>query len=105
MLVRERGLTLDLEAVEKQMEEQRERSRAAQEKEVIAAVEETVPTEFVGFDRDEAEAHLVQVVRQENQTFAIVDRSPLYAEMGGQVSDTGEVVFSGWRGGAGPGCH
>ena len=53
------------------------------------------PTEFVGFDRDEAKARLVQVVRQENKTFAIVDRSPLYAEMGGQVSDTGEVVLSG----------
>jgi alanyl-tRNA synthetase len=93
VLVRERGLTLDLAAVEKWMEEQRERSRAAQEKEVVTAVEEMIPTEFVGFDHDEAKAHLVQVVSQENQTFAIVDRSPFYAEMGGQVSDTGEVVF------------
>ncbi|HEY1477473.1 MAG TPA: alanine--tRNA ligase [Chthoniobacterales bacterium] len=95
VLVRERDLTLDLEAVEKQMEEQRERSRAAQEKEVVSAVAETFPTEFVGFDRDEANAKLVQVVSQENQTFAIVDRSPLYAEMGGQVSDTGEIVLAG----------
>jgi alanyl-tRNA synthetase len=95
VLVRERGLTLDLEAVNQQMEEQRERSRAAQEREVVTAVEETIPTEFVGFYRDEAQARLVRVVRQENQTFAIVDRSPLYAEMGGQVSDTGEVVLSG----------
>jgi alanyl-tRNA synthetase len=93
VLVRERGLTLDLAAVEKWMEEQRERSRAAQEKEVVTAVEEMIPTEFVGFDHDEAKAQLVQVVSQENQTFAIVDRSPFYAEMGGQVSDTGEVVF------------
>ncbi len=93
VLVRERGLTLDLDSVEKLMEEQRERSRAAQEKEVVTAVEHSVPTEFVGFDHDEAEAHLLQVVRQENQVFAIVDRSPLYAEMGGQISDTGEVVF------------
>jgi alanyl-tRNA synthetase len=93
VLVRERGLSLDLEAVEKMMEEQRERSRAAQEKEVVTAVEETVPTEFVGYDHDEARAHLVEIVQQENQTFAIVDKSPLYAEMGGQVSDTGQIVF------------
>jgi alanyl-tRNA synthetase len=93
VLVRERGLTLDLDSVEKLMEEQRERSRAAQEKEIVTAVEDNVPTEFVGFDRDEAEAHLLQVIRQENQLFAIVDRSPLYAEMGGQISDTGEIVF------------
>ena len=95
VLVRERGLTLDLEAVEEQMEQQRTRSRVAQEKEVIVAVEETVPTRFIGFDLDEAEALLLQVLRQEDQAFAIVDRSPLYAEMGGQVSDTGEVVFPG----------
>ena len=93
VLVRERGLVLDLKAVDKMMEEQRERSRAAQEKEVVSAVTETMPTEFVGFEHDEAKAHLVQVVRQEKQTFAIVDRSPFYAEMGGQVSDTGEVLF------------
>ena len=105
VLVRERGLTLDLEAVEKMMGEQRERSRAAQEKEVVIAVVASsqssasvtprliAPTEFVGFDRDEAKAQLVQVIRQDNKTFAIVDRSPLYAEMGGQVSDTGEVVI------------
>jgi alanyl-tRNA synthetase len=94
VLVRERGLTLDLGAVEKQMEEQRQRSRAAQEKEVVTAVAETFPTEFVGFDRDETKARLVEVVTQEDQTFAIVDRSPLYAEMGGQVSDRGEVVLA-----------
>ncbi len=105
VLVRERGLTLDLEAVDKMMDEQRERSRAAQEKEVVIAVVAgsqsdasvtprlMAPTEFVGFDCDEAEAKLVQVIPQDNQTFAIVDRSPFYAEMGGQVSDTGEVVF------------
>jgi alanyl-tRNA synthetase len=97
VLVRERGLALNLEAVEKLMEGQRERSRAAQEKEVVTAVEESVPTEFVGFDHDQAKAHLLQVVHQEGQAFALVDRSPLYAEMGGQISDTGEVVFQDHR--------
>ena len=67
VLVRERGLALDLEAVEKMMEEQRERSRAAQEKEVVTAVAETVPTEFVGFEHDEARAHLVQVVARRSK--------------------------------------
>ncbi|MBV8141320.1 MAG: alanine--tRNA ligase [Verrucomicrobia bacterium] len=93
VLVRERGLSLDLRSVEQMMEEQRQRSRAAQEKEVIAAVAETVATEFVGFDHDEAKAQLVEMISRETQTFAIVDRSPLYAEMGGQVSDTGELVL------------
>jgi alanyl-tRNA synthetase len=93
VLMRERGLSLDLPAVEKLMEQQRDRSRTAQEKEVVTAIEANVPTEFIGFNRDEAAALMLKLVRQEKQTFAIVDRSPLYAEMGGQVSDTGEVVF------------
>jgi alanyl-tRNA synthetase len=91
VLVRERGLTLDLDAVEKRMEEQRRRSRAAQEKDMVTAVEESQPTEFVGFDHDTAKASLLKIVSEKDQTYALVDRSPLYAEMGGQVSDTGEL--------------
>ena len=94
VLVRERGLKLDLPAVEMHLEQQRERSRAAQEKEIVAAVEESVPTEFVGFYHDEAKARLIQVVKKDKNELAVVDRSPLYAEMGGQVSDTGEIVFA-----------
>ncbi|HEX7194076.1 MAG TPA: alanine--tRNA ligase [Chthoniobacterales bacterium] len=94
VLVRERGLKLDLQAVEMRLEQQRERSRAAQEKEIVTAAEESVPTEFVGFDHDEAKARLIQVAKKDKNELAVVDRSPLYAEMGGQVSDTGEMVFA-----------
>ncbi|MBV8900881.1 MAG: alanine--tRNA ligase, partial [Verrucomicrobia bacterium] len=91
VLARERGLTLDLQKVEALLEQQRERSRAAQEKETITAVEEGVATEFVGFDQDETRGHLVSMLRRGDAILAAVDRSPFYAEMGGQVSDTGEV--------------
>jgi alanyl-tRNA synthetase len=93
VLVRERGLTLDMHAVQQQLEQQRERSREAQEKEIVATVQESVPTEFIGFDLDEARAQLIQVVTQDENVLAVVDRSPLYAEMGGQVSDTGTILF------------
>jgi alanyl-tRNA synthetase len=92
VLVRERGLELDLAAVERHLEQQRERSRAAQEKEVIVAVAETEPTEFVGFTQPETTSTATQLIRQPNQVLVAVDRSPLYAEMGGQVSDTGELL-------------
>jgi len=94
VLVRERGLQLDLQAVAMRLEQQRERSRAAQEKEIVTAAEESAATEFVGFYHDEAKAHLIQVVKKDKSELAVVDRSPLYAEMGGQVSDTGEIVFA-----------
>jgi alanyl-tRNA synthetase len=92
VLAREVGLDLDMPAVETLMEQQRQRSRAAQEKEVITGGGGSVETEFVGFVRDEAPAHVVEVITQKDGTLAAVDRSPLYAEMGGQVSDTGELI-------------
>ena len=92
VLAREHGLGLDMPAVEALMEQQRQRSRAAQEKELIAGGGGSVETEFVGFVRDEAPARLVEIISQNNETLAAVDRSPLYAEMGGQVSDTGELI-------------
>jgi alanyl-tRNA synthetase len=98
VLARERGLTLDLQKVEALLEQQRERSRAAQEKEAITAVEEGVATEFVGFDQDETRGHVVSLVQRDGAILAAVDRSPFYAEMGGQVSDTGEIrTASGGR--------
>jgi alanyl-tRNA synthetase len=93
VLVRERGMSLDLAAVQRHLEAQRERSRAARETEVITAVEETVPTEFVGFYHDEAKGKLLKIVKDQDHLLAAVDRSPLYAEMGGQVGDTGEAVL------------
>ena len=92
VLARERGLELDLAAVEHHLEQQRERSRAAQEKEIIVAVSEAEPTEFVGFTQRETASTATQLITQPNQVLVSVDRSPLYAEMGGQVSDTGELL-------------
>jgi alanyl-tRNA synthetase len=104
VLVRERGLELDLAAIERLLEQQRERSRAAQEKEVIAAVTisgsaegspaatVTRPTEFVGFTVRETDATATDLIAEPNRVLVPVDRSPFYAEMGGQVSDTGELI-------------
>src|ERR1700751_3217260 len=97
VLVRERGLTLDLQAVERFLDAQRERSRAAQEKSIVSAAEESVPTEFVGFSSAESDATAVSAVPQKGEVLVAVDRSPFYAEMGGQVSDTGELVTSTGR--------
>ncbi|MBV9275568.1 MAG: alanine--tRNA ligase [Verrucomicrobia bacterium] len=94
VLARERGFKLDLAAVEQLLEVQRERSRTAQEKSVVAAAKESIATEFVGFTTIEAEASAVSAVSEDEHLLIAVDRSPFYAEMGGQVSDTGELVTS-----------
>jgi alanyl-tRNA synthetase len=95
LMARERGLEVDHDGFERLMEEQRGRARAAQKKEVITAEGKTVETEtaFVGYDELSAEAHVVDVVSRGDDTFAVVDVSPLYAEMGGQLGDTGTLTL------------
>ncbi len=101
LMARERGLTVDKEGFEKLMEEQRARARAAQKKEVISLsqIETTTPTRFVGYDHSAVEARVLEVVSLKDKTAIILDTSACYAEMGGQVGDTGELTGSGqlWR--------
>ena len=101
LMARERGLTVDKEGFEKLMEEQRARARAAQKKEVISLsqIETTTPTKFVGYEDRAVQAKVLEVVSLKDKTAVILDASACYAEMGGQVGDTGELTGSGqlWR--------
>ncbi|MGC8744211.1 MAG: alanine--tRNA ligase [Verrucomicrobiia bacterium] len=94
LMARERGFSVDTERFEKLMEEQRERARRAQKKEIIeiSQVECQTPTNFVGYNQIEAEGHIIDVVKIKNKTAVILDVSPFYAEMGGQIGDTGEII-------------
>jgi alanyl-tRNA synthetase len=96
LMARERGLTVDKEGFEKLMEEQRARARAAQKKEVISLsqIETTTPTKFVGYEKLETPAKVLEVVSLKDKTAVILDTSACYAEMGGQVGDTGEIRSS-----------
>ncbi|HTL54538.1 MAG TPA: alanine--tRNA ligase [Candidatus Limnocylindrales bacterium] len=101
LMARERGLAVDVQGFNRLMEDQKARGRAAQKKQVIelSQVETTTPTQFVGYDSLEAEARLVEVIGVKDRTAVVLDTSPLYAEMGGQVGDTGELSIGGelWR--------
>ncbi len=97
LLCRERGVELEMERFEALMEEQRERARAARESEVVSALDlatEAV-TEFVGFEQDECEATVLEEHTEEDLQWIITDKTPFYAEMGGQVGDTGFMVVHG----------
>ena len=101
LMARENSLTVDKDGFEKLMDEQRARARAAQKKEVISLsqIETTAPTKFVGFETLESPARVLEVVSVKDKTAVVLDTSPFYAEMGGQVGDTGELTGSGnsWR--------
>ncbi|HXE43394.1 MAG TPA: alanine--tRNA ligase, partial [Candidatus Baltobacteraceae bacterium] len=101
LMARERGLTVDKEGFERLMEEQRNRARAAQKKEVVSVsqVETTKPTKFVGFENLAVQAKVLEIVSLKDKTAVVVDASPFYAEMGGQVGDTGKIEVENqlWR--------
>ncbi len=100
LLATERGLTVDTAEFERLMGQQRERARASQKKEVIVAATEGEsvdlnPTKFVGYDPTEATAKLIDIVKTEKDTYFVFDRTPCYAEMGGQAGDTGTATIDG----------
>lgn len=97
LLAEERGLCIDKDGFEKLMEAQRERARAAQKTSVVRALDiaSEAVTAFIGFDEDEAEALVLEVHPQQNCLFVITDKTPFYAEMGGQVGDSGVLVSDG----------
>jgi alanyl-tRNA synthetase len=101
LLCRERGMAIDQQGFELHMDVQRQRARAAQKKAVISLsqVETTTPTRFVGFDSLTVPAKVLEVVTLQDKTAVILDTSACYAEMGGQVGDTGELAGGGrlWR--------
>jgi alanyl-tRNA synthetase len=101
LMARERGLTVDTVGFNMLMGEQRGRARAAQKKEVISLsqIETTTPTKFVGYDNLAVESKVLEVVSLKDKTAVILDTSACYAEMGGQLGDTGELTGSGqlWR--------
>ena len=101
LMARERSLAVDTEGFQHRMQEQRARARAAQKKQVIALseIETSTPTLFVGYDDLVVSAQVLEVITIKDRTAVILDKSPCYADMGGQVGDTAEITGAGqlWR--------
>jgi alanyl-tRNA synthetase len=100
LMARERGLAVDVAGFERLMEEQRERARKAQKKEKISVEEselKAAPTKFLGYDYLEAESVVETVLpgTKPEELNIVLDRTPLYAEMGGQVGDRGLLHVPG----------
>ncbi len=98
LILRERGLHINQKEFDVAMEAQKNRARNATaiDTEDWVVLREIDATQFVGYDMLECEAQIVKYrkVKAKNKEYyqLVFDRTPFYAESGGQVGDTGELV-------------
>jgi alanyl-tRNA synthetase len=93
LMGRERGLSIDKQSFESLMGEQRSRARAAQKKTAIELSQSDggAITNFLGYDHDHTGADVVAVTPANDKLAVVLNNSVCYAEMGGQVGDTGKM--------------
>ncbi len=99
LILKENGLTANIDEFNAEMAKQKERARNAAAVEATDWVEvHNGDTEFVGYDLEEVETEILRYrkVKQRNKEFyqLILARTPFYGEMGGQVGDKGQLIFA-----------
>ena len=97
-IAEENGLKVDEDGYKSAMQEQKERAKAATAKLSVtgdmkyAKIEDEVgSTEFVGYSENEADAKILATVEGEGYVDIVLDKTPFYAECGGQVGDSGVI--------------
>jgi alanyl-tRNA synthetase len=97
LLARERGLTVDTAGFDKLMDEQKQRAREAGQKNKqvvsVSEIETKDATKFIGYDTLETDAKVLEVVAMKDKTAVVLDSSVCYAEMGGQIGDSGQIII------------
>lgn len=108
-ILEEKGMTVDHEEFKKEMEAQRERARSARgetsymgaDENPINKVKADVETEFTGYTSTEGVGKVVVLATDESfvdeltegiKGYILTDKTPFYAEMGGQIGDTGMIT-------------
>ncbi|MCD5413868.1 MAG: alanine--tRNA ligase [Clostridiales bacterium] len=104
----EKGLLIDENGFEKEMDKQRERARKARlngdvigwKEDAFSRVDKTITSKFRGYDCNETDSVVLAVITNNDdddmeteEVVIILDKTPFYAESGGQVGDTG-VIFN-----------
>lgn len=97
-IAEEQGLKVDEDGFKTAMQEQKDRAKAATAKISVtgdmkyAKLEDEVgSTEFVGYEKNEADAKILATIEGEGYVDIVLDKTPFYAECGGQVGDCGYI--------------
>lgn len=108
-VLEEQGYNVDEESFNKEMQAQRERARSgrvdtsgeAWKEDIYAKLDKSINTSFVGYDNYTSDSKVLAILTNnevvksasEGQEVSIVlDKTPIYAESGGQVADTGKII-------------
>ena len=101
LIARENGLSVDTEGFNKEMKKQKDRSKADAVKETgdWVIIDDSPNIEFVGYESTESEARILRyrTIKQKGkeQVQIVLNKTPFYAESGGQVGDTGYIEANG----------
>ena len=108
-ILEEENMTIDEESFLKEMENQKNKARSAREEDTYMGAEETIfhkldpamKSEFLGYDNNNlkdskvlaivCEENIVDTAKEGDKIVIVVDKTPFYAEMGGQVGDKGTI--------------
>ncbi len=106
-IIAEKNMTLDEEAFRALMQEQKQRARDARAAlgdmswvdDSVGGIDKTRATEFVGYDNNSFDTEIITIINENEplsvlsggKAVIVLDKTPFYAEMGGQVADTGVI--------------